>query len=38
MNQLGQGLDPRYVPTKFVRDQQRIAPGRALTGLAGQNN
>ena len=40
MNQLGQDLDPRYVPNKFDRDQQRIAPGRALTGLlvAGQNN
>ena len=38
MNLLGQDLDARYVPTKFDRDQWRIAPGRALTGLAGQNN
>ena len=36
MNQLGQDLDPRYVPTKFHRNRRRIAPGRALTGLAGQ--
>ena len=36
MNQLGQDLDPRYVPTKFDRNRIRIAPGRALTGLAGQ--
>ena len=32
MNQIGQDLDPMYVSTKFDRDQQRIAPGRALTG------
>ena len=38
MNELSRDLDPRYVPTKFDRDRIRIAPGRALTGLAGQNN
>ena len=29
---------PRCVPTKSGCDRRRIAPGRALTGLAGQNN
>ena len=38
MNELVQDLVPRYVPTKFDRNRRRIAPGRALTGLAGQNN
>ena len=38
MNELVQDLAPRYVPTKFDRNRRRIAPGRALTGLAGQNN
>ena len=38
INELGQDLDPRYVSTKFDRDQRRIAHGRAVTGLAGQNN
>ena len=31
-------LDPWYVPTKFDHDQRRTAAGRALTGLAGQND
>ena len=34
MNQ--RDLDPRYVPINFDRDRRRIAPGRAVTGLAGQ--
>ena len=38
MNELVRDLAPRYVPTKFDRNWRRIAPGRALTGLAGQNN
>ena len=38
MNELVRDLAPRHVPTKFDRDRRRIAPGRALTGLAGQNN
>ena len=38
INELGRDRDPRYVSTKFDRDQRRIAPGRAVTGLAGQNN
>ena len=38
MNELSWDLDSRYVPTKFERDWRRIAPGRALAGLAGQNN
>ena len=37
MKELVQDLYPRYVPTKFDRDL-RIAPGRAVMGLAGQNN
>ena len=37
-NELGQDLDPRYVSTKLDHDQRRIAPGRAVTGLAGQND
>ena len=36
MNELVWDLAPRYVPTKYDRNQRRIAPGRALTGLAGQ--
>ena len=38
MNELVQDLDPRYVPVKFDHNRRRIAPGRAVTGLAGQNN
>ena len=38
MNELGWDLDSRYVSTKFDRDRRRIAPGRALAGLAGQND
>ena len=38
MNELGGDRDLRYVPTKSVGDRRRIAPGRALTGLEGQNN
>ena len=38
MNELVPDRDPRYVPVQFDRDQRRIAPGRAVTGLAGQNN
>ena len=38
MNELGRDLDPEYAPTKFDRNQRRIAPGRALMGIAGQNN
>ena len=38
MNELVQDFDPRYVPVKFDRDQRRIAPRKAVTGLAGQNN
>ena len=38
MNELVRDLAPRYLPTKFDRNRRRIAHGRALTGLAGQNN
>ena len=38
MNELVQDFDPRYDPIKFDRDRRRIAPGRSVTGLAGQNN
>ena len=38
INELGRDLDPRYVSTKFDRDQRRIALGRAVIGLAGQND
>ena len=38
MNELLRDLALRYVPTKFHHNRRRIAPGRALTGLAGQNN
>ena len=38
MNELVWDLVPWYVPTKFDRNQRRIAPDRALTGLAGQND
>ena len=38
INELGQDLDPRYVPTKFYHDRRRIALRRAVTGLAGQND
>ena len=38
MNELVRDLAPRYIPIKFDNSQRRIAPGRALTGLAGQNN
>ena len=36
MDELGQDLAPRYVPTEFDHDQRSIASGRVLTGLAGQ--
>ena len=38
MNELFPDLVPWYVPTKFDHNPRRIAPERALTGLAGQNN
>ena len=38
MNELVRDLDPRYVPIKFDCDQRKIAPGRVVTGLAGQDN
>ena len=38
MKKLVQDLVRKYVPTKFDHNQRRIAPVRALTGLAGQNN
>ena len=38
MNKPNPDLAPRYVPTKFNCDESRIAPRRAVTGLAGQNN
>ena len=38
MNELVRDLAPRYAPAKFDRNQRRIAPGRAFTDLAGQNN
>ena len=38
MNELVSDLDPTYVPVKFDRDRRRIAPGRVVTGLAGQND
>ena len=38
MNEPVQDLDPRYVPIKFDRDRRRIAPGRAVMDLTGQNN
>ena len=38
MNKLVRDLAPRYLPAKFDRNRSKIAPGRALTGLAGQNN
>ena len=38
INELGGDLDPRYVPTKFDHDRRRIALGRAVTDLAGQND
>ena len=31
INELGQDLDPRYVPTKFYHDRRRIALRRAVT-------
>ena len=34
MNELVRDLVPRYVPNKYDRNRRRIAPGRALTGLA----
>ena len=33
MNELVRDFTINYVPTKFDRNQRRIAPGRALTGL-----
>ena len=38
MNELIGDLDPGYVPIKFDHDRRRIAPGRGVTDLAGQNN
>ena len=38
MNELVQDPAPRFVPTKFDRDPVSTAPGRAVTGLAGQNH
>ena len=38
MNEIGLDLDPKHIPTKFDRDQRRIAPGIVVTGLAGENN
>ena len=38
MNEYSRDIDPRYVPTKFDHDGRKIAPGRAVTDLAGQNN
>ena len=37
MNKLSRDPAPQYVPTKFDRNQ-KIAPRRAVTGLAGQDN
>ena len=38
INELGQDLDLRYIPTNFDRDRRRIAPRREVTGFAGQND
>ena len=38
INEPGWDHDPRYVPTKFDCDRRRIYPGKAVTGLAGQND
>ena len=38
INELGGDLDLRYVPTKFDHGRRRIALGRAVTDLAGQND
>ena len=38
MNELTQDPAPRIVPTMLYRDPTRTAPGRAVTGLAGQNH
>ena len=38
MTELVRDLDPRYVPVKFDRDWWRIAPGRGVAGLGGQND
>ena len=38
MNELVQDLDPRYVCIKFDRDQRRIAPRGAVTGLCPQTD
>ena len=38
MNEPGRDLAPWYIPTMFKHDLRRIASGRALTCLAGQNN
>ena len=36
MNELVRDLDPKYVPTMVGHGRRRIAPRRAVTGLAGQ--
>ena len=38
MTELVQDAAPRFVPTKFDHDPVRTAPGRVVTGLAGQNH
>ena len=38
MNKLSRDPAQQYAPTKFDRNQRIIAPRRAVTGLAGQNN
>ena len=38
MNKLNRDPAPQYDPTKFDRNRRRIAPGRAVSGLAGQND
>ena len=38
MNELVWDPAPRSIPTKIDRDPVKTAPGRAVTGLAGQNH
>ena len=38
MNELGQDLSPRYIPTKFHHDPRRITRGRALTKCDGRTD
>ena len=38
MNKLSRDPAPQYVPTMSDRNQRRIAPRRAVTGLADENN